>query len=161
MTSHSLVPFRESDVGEVARIHALSFDEAWSGPMLRSILAMPGTDGIVARSDLRWSVSGFAFLRVVANECELLALAVAPDRRGAGVGGLLLDGAMARAREAGARRLFLEVAEDNRVARRLYDGCGLRPVGRRPGYYRRSGVPAVTAVTMARDLETPRQASSG
>lgn len=159
MTGHSLAPFRDDDVGEVARIHALSFDEAWSGPMLRSVLAMPGADGIVARSDLRWSVSGFAFLRVVVDECELLSLAVAPDRRGAGVGGLLLEGAMARAREAGARRFFLEVAEDNHVARRLYEGCGLRPVGRRPGYYRRGGAPAAAAVTMA--LETPLRAPPG
>ena len=42
------------------------------------------------------------------------------------VGGLLLDGAIHQAAEGGAQTLFLEVAEDNNVARTLYHSRDLR-----------------------------------
>ena len=108
--------------------------------------------GIVARARRQWTVSGFALLRIVADECELLSLAVAPDERGNGVGALLLESAMEQARAAGAVRQFLEVAEDNTVARRLYDSRGFVPIGRRPDYYRRNDGTLAAAVTMSCDL---------
>ena len=48
---------------------------------------------------------------------------------------------------AGVSRLFLEVAEDNWAARRLYAALGFAPVGRRRNYYRR-GQSMVAALTM-------------
>ena len=154
MTGHTLALVRDGDVGEMARIHALSFDDAWNGIMLRRILAMPGASGIAAKSDLRWTLSGFALFRIAADECELLTLAVAPEMRGSGIGSLLLEGAMTRAHRSGASSLFLEVAEDNGAARRLYDRRGFRPVGRRTGYYSRPSGSPVDAVTMSVDLDT-------
>jgi ribosomal-protein-alanine N-acetyltransferase len=160
MTQHELAFVQETDIGMMARIHAASFDEVWSGVMLRRILSMPGTTGIAARLRRQWSVSGFALIRVAADESELLSLAVAPEHRGAGVGTLLLQGAIEHAREAGATRLFLEVAEDNAVARHLYEGHGLVPIGRRPEYYRHKDGSTSAAVTMSYDLasatRTPR-----
>lgn len=153
MTTHELSQVKEHDIGAMARIHAMSFDDAWSGVMLRRILAMQGTSGITARLNRQWTVSGFALLRAAADECELLSLAVAPEQRGKGIGKLLLQGTMHQARVAGARTLFLEVAEDNTVARRLYSEHGLVPVGQRPDYYRRADGSAMTAVTMSCDLE--------
>jgi len=55
----------------------------------------------------------------------------------------------ARPHAAGARRVFLEVAEDNWAARRLYAALGFAPVGRRRNYYRR-GQDFVAALTMRR-----------
>lgn len=157
MTQHELAFVQETDIGMMARIHAASFDEVWSGVMLRRILSMPGTTGITARLRRRWTVSGFALLRVAADESELLSLAVAPEQRGTGVGTLLLRGAMDHARDAGATRLFLEVAEDNAVARHLYEGHGLVPIGRRPEYYRHKDGTTTAAVTMSCDLTAATQ----
>lgn len=158
-TKHELAFVQEKDIGMMARIHAASFDEAWSGVMLRRILAMPGTVGIVARLSRQWSVAGFALLRVAADESELLSLAVAPEQRGVGVGKLLLEGAFEQARNAGASKLFLEVAEDNTVARRLYQTHGLVPVGRRPDYYRQKDGSMTAAVTMSCDLAALAQSA--
>jgi ribosomal-protein-alanine N-acetyltransferase len=47
----------------------------------------------------------------------------------------ILDAALAIAFGRGARRVFLEVAEDNRAARGLYSAQGFAGVGRRAGYY--------------------------
>ena len=153
MRGFALSLVEESDIGAMARIHALSFDDAWTGAMIRRILALPGALGIVARHERQWSVAGFALLRQAADECEALSLAVTPELRGDGVGGFLFDGVMEQASIAGASKIFLEVAEDNEVARRLYLSRGLVPVGRRPDYYMRKDGTTAAAVTMSRSLE--------
>lgn len=53
---------------------------------------------------------------------------VVPERRGRGVGRLLMEELLKSARAAGVRRLKLEVLAGNTAARRLYEGAGLRVV---------------------------------
>ena len=160
MNDYELTPTQENDIGMMSRIHAESFDDAWTGPMIRRILSMPGSAGLVARAGRRWSIAGFTILRTVADECEILSLAVGSEHRDRGVGALLLDAAIVRARALGANKLFLEVAEDNEIARRLYHSRGLVPVGRRPGYYIKKDGTSAAAVTMSRALEEAVGASA-
>ena len=152
MTAYSVDPIRQADIDTIARIHAASFDDAWTAPMIQRILAMPGAAGMTARSEDRGDVAGFALCRVAADECELLSLGVAVPHRRRGVGGMLLSAAMAWATAANAERFFLEVAEDNEPALRLYTGYGLSPVGRRPDYYELKGGGYAAALTMRRLL---------
>ncbi len=72
----------------------------------------------------------------VAGEAELGNLAVARGWRRRGVGRRMLDWALARARERGARRIFLEVRLSNRAAQALYERRGFVQVGLRRRYYR-------------------------
>jgi len=157
MSGYDLGLVQENDIAMMARIHAVSFDDVWSAVMIRRILGMPGSFGVVARRNRQWSIAGFALVRAAADECELLSLAVAPEQRGNGVGALLLEDVVGRSIVAGAQKLFLEVAEDNLVARRLYDGFGFAPIGRRPDYYARKDGTSAAAVTMACDLVTVRE----
>ncbi len=64
-------------------------------------------------------------------------MGVVPADRRRGLGGRLLEAALEAASAAGARALYLEVAEDNRAARGLYQKQGFNPVGRRKNYYRK------------------------
>jgi len=153
MNDYELTANHENDIGMMSRIHTESFDEAWTGPMFRRILSMPGSGALVARAGRPWSIAGFTILRTAADECEILSLAVGSEHRGRGVGALLLDGAIVKARALGATKMFLEVAEDNDIARRLYDSRGLVPIGRRPGYYTKKDGTSAAAVTMSRPLE--------
>jgi len=73
----------------------------------------------------------------VADEAELLTLAVAPELWRGGIGAGLLAACEAGARAEGAARVFLEVAAGNIAARSLYDRAGFRQCGLRPGYYQR------------------------
>lgn len=157
MSGWIIAPLAPRDLPDVARVHALSFEEAWSPRMLRRILDMPGAFGLVAREPGE-GIAGFAIGRVAEDECELLSLAVAPGRRRRGLGAELLRTSMARAVAASARRFFLEVAEDNLVAQRLYVGHGLSPVGRRKGYYELKSGGRVDALTMRCDLPPRRSA---
>ena len=80
---------------------------------------------------------GFVLARVVADEAEILTLAIDPVGRRCGTGGALVAAAAGTALAMGARNLWLEVAEDNAAARALYAGARFEAAGRRPGYYRR------------------------
>lgn len=92
-------------------------------------------------------VVGFLAVRVVAEEMEVLNLAVEPESRRQGVGGALLRAALVFGESAGATRISLEVRESNEAARRFYEGQGFRVVGRRRCYYRQ---PEEDALLMAR-----------
>jgi len=61
------------------------------------------------------------------TECLLEDLFVAQDARGSGLGRVMLDAVLARARERGARLLELDTHEDNAVALALYASVGLTP----------------------------------
>jgi ribosomal-protein-alanine N-acetyltransferase len=103
--------------------------EEWSAAAIADELSLPGVFGLIEAG------GGMVLARVVADEAEILALAVASPARRAGRGAALLAAAEARAQEAGAARMFLEVAVGNTPARTLYGRAGYREVGRRPRYY--------------------------
>jgi ribosomal-protein-alanine N-acetyltransferase len=152
MIADAVEQLRAVDIGPLARLHARCFCDAWGVGMLRQVLAMPGAFGLVARWGGRDSIIGFALARVAADECELLSLGVAPEHRARGVGLMLLGATLERSAAAGARSLFLEVAEDNVPALKLYRGIGLVPVGRRPDYYENRDGSRTSALTMRCDI---------
>jgi len=57
--------------------------------------------------------------------CYLEDLFVAPEVRGEGVGGALIEATYAEADRRGASRTYWATKEDNRVARTLYDRVGV------------------------------------
>lgn len=112
----------------LAALHASAFAAPWDADAFAALLAQPGVFA-VERPD------GFVLMRVVADEAEVLTLAVRPSARRRGLGRELTGEGAATARALGADRVFLEVAEDNGPARALYTGLGFVEAGRRRGYY--------------------------
>ena len=151
MTVHFvLCPLGALDLDRAAALHGESFaalgERAWTRQDLAELLASPGVAGLLLQAD--GADAGFALCRVAADESELLTIAVRPVYRRRGVARRLLAAIIDRAREAGARTLFLEVGADNPAARALYEAAGFQAVGARPAYYRRSEGPAADAVVM-------------
>jgi ribosomal protein S18 acetylase RimI-like enzyme len=68
------------------------------------------------------------------REIRLVDIALLPDYRGAGLGGVLLNRLQVEARTTG-RPLRLSVHQSNR-ARRLYERLGFSPVGMTADYIR-------------------------
>lgn len=110
------------------------YGEAWTEPQTLSMMALPGVWLSLARIDDR--PAGFALNRIIADEAELLLLAVAPSFRRMGVGMALIERSRMMTRQRNGIRLHLEVRHNN-PAIELYSKAGFRLVGRRPGYYRR------------------------
>lgn len=129
----------------LAALHATAFPAPWAAAALADLLIQPG---VVAET----ADDGFILIRVVADEAEILTLAVRPEARRQGLGGRLVAAAAASAAALGAARLFLEVAQDNAAARGLYARNGFVEVGRRRGYYARPGAMAADALTLALNL---------
>ena len=152
MIADTIEPMRAEDLGPVAAIHAACFHDAWDAAVLREVLELPGTFGLVARWGARDAMIGFALARVADNGCELLSLGVAPQHRARGVGRDLLLAAMTRAIAADADNFFLEVAENNIPAIMLYRAHGLVQVGQRPDYYENPDGRRTMALTMRREL---------
>lgn len=109
------------------------YGEAWTLPQLSGVMMMPGTWLTIARIDA--APLGFALVRSVLDECELLLLAVSPLWRGRGVGEALLTDSLKTARRRGITSMNLEVRASN-SAIKLYEKSGFEYVHRRPGYYR-------------------------
>lgn len=131
------------------------YGERWSAEQIISALSMPGTSVACAYTDDDTSRPlGFALVRQVADEAELLLIAVAPDQRGKGLGGRLLDYAVETCCASNARDMFLEVRTGNTSAIYLYKSRGFEVVGKRPGYYRSDNGELHDALTMHRRLIT-------
>lgn len=117
-----------------AALHAESFDAPWPEEDFARLLASSGVVGLVLEN--AGAPSGLALIRTIAGECEILTIAIAQTARRAGLGRRLLSASEDAAREAGARRLFLEVSEANVAAQALYKAAGYAAIGRRKAYYR-------------------------
>lgn len=96
--------------------------------------------------------SGFLIGRVVADEAELITLAVDPSARKRGTGGRLVDGFLAEAKARGAESVFLEVAANNLPAQSLYARKGFEPKGKRRGYYQTPAGERLDALVLARAI---------
>lgn len=110
-----------------------SFGEAWTLPQMAGVMMMPGTWLTIARIDA--APLGFALVRSVLDECELLLLAVNPIWRERGIGMALLRDSLLTARRRGITSMNLEVRASNNAIH-LYEKAGFEYVHRRPGYYR-------------------------
>ena len=126
------------------------FGEGWTRSQCAGILPLSGVQLVLAR-DGDGQVQGFSLLRTVADEAELLLLAVAPPARRRGIGSALLEHFMAHAEALGVRRLHLEVRDGN-PAIAMYSAFGFAPEGRRRKYYAGSDGSEHDAVTMSRKL---------
>ncbi len=126
---------------DLARLHALSFTtpRPWSSAEFADLL----TRGFLL-------TEGDAFLlgRVIVDEAELLTIAVPPDQRGRGAAKRLVAAFLEQSRARGATGAFLEVAQDNAPARRVYAQAGFAESGGRRGYYRSPEGRYVDAIVM-------------
>lgn len=148
-------PLRPADLPAAAALHAACFpEEPWSAESLAGLLAQPGVCGWLLEGEGAGEASPCALLlaRVAADEAEVLTLCVAPAARRRGHAGALLRTALPTLAALGARRLLLEVAEDNPAALGLYDREGFVALGRRPGYYSRRRGSAVDALLLVREF---------
>ena len=127
------------------------FGEAWTRSQLSGILPMAGVSLMIAVDRMQDSVVGFSLVRTVADESELLLIAVLEEQQGRGVGGLLLEHFIDQAREDGVDRVHLEVRDGN-PAVSIYHAAGFSPVGRRRNYYHAADGKRYDAITLARQL---------
>jgi ribosomal protein S18 acetylase RimI-like enzyme len=155
--SVSLRVLRHIDLAEAARLHAACFpDEAWDSAALATVLAMAGTEGMLACA-ATGEARGLLIGQHLGEDAEILTLGVAPTARRHGVARALLSAFIAQSRAAGAMRVVLEVAADNAAALALYETLGFTRRGTRPNYYRRQTGPSMDAWRFGLDISSQKR----
>ena len=96
-------PAETQDAQRLAQLHQQGFFRGWPVADFIGFLADPATPAYIA-CDARRRIAGFALIRLVADESELLTIAVDPKWRGKGVGKALLDAVFADLMMSPARK---------------------------------------------------------
>ncbi len=125
----------DDDLPALLDLEKECFPDPWGSPMLAAELRQPLSFVLVAVATEGPTV-GYAAFRTMADEGELLRLAVHPDLRRRGVGLLLIEAGLATLSARAVVSCFLEVRAENQAAIGLYERSGFASTGRRKGYYR-------------------------
>jgi ribosomal-protein-alanine N-acetyltransferase len=162
-------PMSLSDLEQVMAIERASFPLPWSARAFRyeitenehSIMLVvrpaPRHAGWMAQWLNRFSfvdpgpVLGYAGSWLLVDDVHIATIAVHPEWRGRGLGGLLLIAMLDRGAALGARRSTLEVRVSNQVAQRLYRKYGFEVVASRKRYYADNNEDAYIMATRAFD----------
>jgi [ribosomal protein S18]-alanine N-acetyltransferase len=126
-------PLAPEDSGALADIESRCSGAAkWGEASYRDI----GANGMIGWAATRENmVLGFILVRAVADEMEILNLAVEPHSRRKGIAVRLLGNANAEAKRANVKDIYLEVRESNSAAWAFYLAKGFVEQGRRKNYY--------------------------
>jgi ribosomal-protein-alanine N-acetyltransferase len=144
----TIVPATPADGAVLAELHATSFPEPWTTDDFTTFLGQPGVMGWVCGAK---HPEAFILIRRVAEEAEILTIAVRPAQRRLGYARTLVDHALETLRASGTAQCYLEVAVDNTGARALYEATGFVACAKRPGYYETANG-RTDATVMRRDL---------
>ncbi|MCE5242027.1 MAG: ribosomal protein S18-alanine N-acetyltransferase [Syntrophobacteraceae bacterium] len=143
----SITPMAPEDIPAVVEIERNSNLEPWTAESFLEELGRPRSVVLVARAAPSrnpgegteeggaCAVVGYVCFWCVADEVQILNIAVAPAHRRMGIGRRLLHDSLQWGRKNKARFAVLEVRPSNTAAQMLYERAGFRIVGKRPDYY--------------------------
>ncbi len=141
-------PATPADLDAIDEIERHSFKAPWPRSVFEGELAREWARIDVVRDP---AVIAFNNYWLVAGELHILAIATHPDRRRAGIGGLLLAHAMEKARAVAATLATLEVRRGNTPAIALYERAGFKTVHVRQRYYQDDGEDALVMLCDLRE----------
>jgi N6-L-threonylcarbamoyladenine synthase len=131
------------DLPEIMKLETASFaNDAWPEETFRSELGAQHTFYIIALEGDE--LVGYAGLSKLpgSDQADIQTIAVREDKRGLGIGRLLMNSLTQQATDLDAKEIFLEVRADNSVAQKLYKLFGFKQIGTRKKYYQPDGVDA-------------------
>lgn len=134
MASLTPVIFRKMTLTDVTTVHTIeqaAHYHPWTQKLLTEAVTHYHSWLLVEQQQ----ILGYGILKVVADEAELLNIAITPTQQGKGLGKQLLAKLLLEAEKLQAQECFLEVRESNIQAYRLYEQFGFNEVGRRANYY--------------------------
>lgn len=127
---------RRLDIASVNAIEQASYPFPWTKGIFKDCLRVGYNCRVLT---LNGQIGAYAVVTQAVDEAHLLNLCVAQNFRRQGLARLLLEQVMDEVQVLGVARMFLEVRPSNPQAIALYNSCGFRKIGRRPGYYPADG----------------------
>lgn len=123
-----------SDVKDVSEIEAKSFATPWSPDAFEQEIR-DNKLAVYYVAEEHDRVVGYAGFWDVVGELHITNVAVSPEKRGKGIGDLLMEALVQHASSGDYIALTLEVRVTNTVAINLYKKFGFVSMGVRRGYY--------------------------
>jgi ribosomal-protein-alanine N-acetyltransferase len=127
-----LRPMGPADVDRVLAVEQTLYTHPWTLGNFRDSLQAGYSCWVLEYGP---ELVGYGVVMIGVQEAHLLNLSVRRGWQRRGLGRRLLEHFLEVAREAGARRMFLEVRPSNAAARALYAARGFREITVRRGYY--------------------------
>ena len=122
------------DLKSIKNVLASEFDNFWSYDVLEEDLECDNSYVIVAKVDEN-TIVGFAGLKVILDEADIMNIVVKKDFRHNGIGSVLLENLINYSKDLNLKTITLEVNENNLSAIRLYDKFSFDKLGIRKNYY--------------------------
>lgn len=146
-----ILRLKEEHIKEVYAIEIMSFSDPWSKAAFSELFQNPFYSVFVAiDAGNGGKTVGYIAARHIAEEAEIVNIAVHPEYRGMGIAEKLMKKILRYLMDIKVKIVMLEVRESNIAARGLYEKFGFYKTGVRTGYYR---LPTEDAVLMNKDLE--------
>jgi ribosomal-protein-alanine N-acetyltransferase len=146
---------RPDEAEDLVAIHGEAFARPWNADDFRALVSDRSVYALAIRRESvlgRRRMLGFVLVRAVADEAEILTIAVSPSAQGRGHGRRLMEEIRRRLYADRVRALFLEVDRDNAPAVRLYRSLGFEVIGERKGYYLKPDGTTGSALVMRAEL---------
>jgi ribosomal-protein-alanine N-acetyltransferase len=127
-------PFRPEDLDAIMEIEDCSFTAQWSRKSYGGLWPQKSIDVWVA-----WQgdeLVGYYLVQTSKFEQELHTFAVKPELRRRGIGRLMMDHMLEKAKGRGVEFIYLQVRPSNQEAKELYKSLGFVGIGMRRNYYR-------------------------
>jgi [ribosomal protein S18]-alanine N-acetyltransferase len=141
-----ILPALPSDAADLAALHAQALPPGWPAADFAAYCA--AENRIVLKASDAAGLLGFAVLQIAADEAELLSIAVAKEAQQRGIGSAILAACVAACELKNISYLYLDVAEGNGAALKLYGKFGFEVLARRPNYYQTGRAKPETALIM-------------
>ncbi|MCI8611023.1 MAG: ribosomal protein S18-alanine N-acetyltransferase [Clostridiales bacterium] len=130
-------PAEDPVLDQLAAIEKICFGkDAWSKDMILSSIRQSCTQIWTAKDIQLSKIFAYAILYQAGDEGDIANIAVLPDYRRMGIGGMLLDTMLQHAKTADIRAVYLEVRQSNIPAIQLYLSKGFQEIGKRKKYYK-------------------------
>ena len=120
-------------MSDLENIEMSDFDDFWNMDILRDELTSNTSQFICATYENK--IVGFAGIKIILDEADMMNIAVRKDYRRQGIATLLLNHILTICQEKGIKTIHLEVNEENFSAISLYQKIGFTECGRRKQYY--------------------------
>lgn len=122
------------DLISIKDILTTEFDDFWNYEILKSELESNNSYFFVAKN-ISGEIVGFAGIKVILDEADIMNIVVKKDFRNNGIGSLLLDYLISYSKNINLKTITLEVNEINIPAIKLYEKFDFEKLGIRKKYY--------------------------
>ena len=121
------------DIEKVSSTFSTQFDEFWSISTLKSDFEENSSTYIAAKIDN--NIVGLAGVKIILEQADIMNIVVKKDFRRLNIGSMLLENLILISKNAGCKKIMLEVNEKNFPAIHLYKKYGFKQISIRKKYY--------------------------